>query len=228
MKAFAYLRVSGKGQLDGDGFTRQSLAIEKYSNANGIELIATFPELGVTGEAFGEDRPAWTAMLEQCAATGVSCILIEKLDRLARDVIVQETLLSNLLIAEVTIVSTCEPDLCATDPTRVMIRQMLGVFARFEKAQLKQKLRGARERKKQQTGRCEGQKPYGNRPGETETIAWMRDWYGKAGSYRQVALELNARGVLGRHGGNWTPQLVARVLRRGQLGGGSGSTESKA
>ena len=40
-KAFAYLRVSGKGQLDGDGFTRQSEAINRYAKANQITISET-------------------------------------------------------------------------------------------------------------------------------------------------------------------------------------------
>ena len=34
IKAFAYLRVSGKGQVEGDGFTRQLEAIRKYATEN--------------------------------------------------------------------------------------------------------------------------------------------------------------------------------------------------
>jgi DNA invertase Pin-like site-specific DNA recombinase len=43
-------------------------------------------------------------------------------------------------------------------PTAVMIRQILGSVAQFEKAMLVSKLRGARERRKAATGKCEGRK----------------------------------------------------------------------
>ena len=58
--AFAYLRVSGKGQLEGDGFTRQREAIELYSKANDIEIVKTFEEEGVSGKTDLENRPALT------------------------------------------------------------------------------------------------------------------------------------------------------------------------
>jgi len=35
-KAFAYLRVSGKGQVDGDGFSRQSTAITQYAHSQRV------------------------------------------------------------------------------------------------------------------------------------------------------------------------------------------------
>ena len=39
-KAFGYLRVSGKSQIDGDGFPRQRENILKYAAANGVEISA--------------------------------------------------------------------------------------------------------------------------------------------------------------------------------------------
>ena len=56
-KAFAYLRVSGKGQLDGDGFDRQRLAIEKYCSDNGMEIVQEFQEKAVPGKTEWEERP---------------------------------------------------------------------------------------------------------------------------------------------------------------------------
>ena len=44
-------------------------------------------------------------------------------------------------------------------PTAEMVRQILGAVAQFEKASLVAKLRHARERKRAETGRCEGRKP---------------------------------------------------------------------
>lgn len=38
MKAFGYLRVSGKGQVPGDGFPRQKVAIKAYADAQGIKI----------------------------------------------------------------------------------------------------------------------------------------------------------------------------------------------
>ena len=38
-KAYAYLRVSGKGQIDGDGFTRQRTAIKSYAATNDLKVV---------------------------------------------------------------------------------------------------------------------------------------------------------------------------------------------
>jgi|SRR6266568_1895323 len=46
--AFAYLRVSGRGPLSGDGFPRQNQAIKQYAKSNGIHVVRTFEERGVS------------------------------------------------------------------------------------------------------------------------------------------------------------------------------------
>ena len=39
VKAVSYVRVSGKGQVEGDGPERQRQAIRKYAASAGIELL---------------------------------------------------------------------------------------------------------------------------------------------------------------------------------------------
>jgi hypothetical protein len=50
------------------------------------------------------------------------------------------------------------------DPTRVLIRQVLWAVSQFEKSVIVAKLRAARMRRRQQTGRCEGRKRFGEHP----------------------------------------------------------------
>jgi len=51
--------------------------------------------------------------------------------------------------------------LFSDDPTRKLMRQMMGAIADYEKSMIVLKLRGAPARKKARTGRCEGRKPMG-------------------------------------------------------------------
>jgi DNA invertase Pin-like site-specific DNA recombinase len=68
-KAYAYLRVSGRGQVGGDGFTRQRLAIKEYAAKHGIKTVQVFEEKGVTGTADLVDRPALSALTIACTVT---------------------------------------------------------------------------------------------------------------------------------------------------------------
>jgi len=49
----------------------------------------------------------------------------------------------------------------ASDPSRIAFRQMMGVFAQYDKSMLVLRLAGARARKRAREGRCEGRKPFG-------------------------------------------------------------------
>ncbi len=56
-KGFAYLRVSGKGQVDADGFVRQLNAIKEYADAHDIKIVKVFREEGISGTKELSDRP---------------------------------------------------------------------------------------------------------------------------------------------------------------------------
>ena len=131
-KAHAYLRVSGKGQVEGDGFTRQLKAIREYSAAHDIKIVTVFREEGVSGTKESADRPAWSELMTVLHSNGVRTVVIEKLDRLARDLMVQETIIADLRKNGFELVSVAEPDLMANDPTRILVRQMMGAGSAHE------------------------------------------------------------------------------------------------
>jgi DNA invertase Pin-like site-specific DNA recombinase len=69
-------------------------------------------------------------------ADGVRLVLIEKLDRLARDQDLQELILGDLKKYGFELVPVMEPDLVQddpTNPTRKLLRQIMGAIAEYEK-----------------------------------------------------------------------------------------------
>ncbi|MBI1356597.1 MAG: DNA invertase [Acidobacteria bacterium] len=213
-KAFAYLRVSGKGQISGDGFTRQLTAIREYAKANGIRIAKVYREEGVSGTKDLDDRPALAAMIEDLHSNGTRLVLIEKLDRLARDLMVQETIIGDLRKSNFELVSVTEPDLLKDDPTRTLMRQVFGAIAEYEKAMIVMKLRGARNRAKARTGRCEGRKPYGHYPGEQKVIERMESLRASGMAYDKLAAQLTAEGFRTRKGTAWHGFGVQRIMKR--------------
>jgi DNA invertase Pin-like site-specific DNA recombinase len=73
--------------------------------------------------------------------------------------IVQETGYQRLKSKGITLIAADSPD-CFTDstPTAVLIRQILGAVAQFDKAMIVAKFRGARDKKRAKYGKCEGRK----------------------------------------------------------------------
>lgn len=215
-KAFAYLRVSGRGQLEGDGFDRQLTAIKKYAKAHDIRIVRVFREEGISGKTDLENRPALQNLLAALTANGTHLVLIEKLDRLARFLTVQESILQDFKHKGFEIVSVTEPDLCSDDPTRTLMRQVLGAFFQYERSMIVAKLKGARERKraKAKDGRCEGRKPYGFRPNERPILERMRKLRSKGTTLTAIADALNAEHIAPRSGARWYAATVGRILTR--------------
>jgi DNA invertase Pin-like site-specific DNA recombinase len=211
---FAYLRVSGLGQLDGDGFDRQFNACSKYAAAHNWDLTEVFREEGVCGANELENRPALQRLLAALEASNCKTILIERLDRLARDLMVQETIIADLRKSGYQIISTMEPDLCSDDPSRKLMRQIFGAIAEYDRAMTVLKLRGARERKRARHGRCEGRKPFGFHPEEAVTLAAIVSHKELGLTCKQIAETFNLRQVASRTGRPWTGPVVAKILRR--------------
>ena len=211
-KAYAYLRVSGKGQVKGDGFPRQLQAIKTYSAQHDIKIVQIFREEGVAGTRESMDRPAWSAMITALLANGVRTIIIEKLDRLARDLMVQEATIADLQKSGFTLISVAEPDLMASDPTRILMRQMMGAVAQYDKSQIVLKLRGARMRKRATGGRCEGRKPFGRDEAERAAVEQMQALRKEGVSFDRIAERLNAEGVPTRTGRRWYGVVINRIL----------------
>jgi DNA invertase Pin-like site-specific DNA recombinase len=56
------------------------------------------------------DRPAWSEMLATLHSNGVRTIIVERLDRVARDLMVQEAAIADLRKYGFELISVAEPD----------------------------------------------------------------------------------------------------------------------
>lgn len=222
---FGYVRVSGKSQVDGDGPERQREAIEKFCKAQGLGLHDTLQELAVSGTVEGLDRPGMMQLLQRVeelrANQGVSVagVVVERLDRLARDLMVSEALIAELRRRNLKLYAVDQGALIdlATDegdPMRKAIRQIMGVMAELDKSMIVKKLRAARDRKRAATGRCEGPLPFGSRPKEKPIIAYITACRKQGMSYSKIASELNTEHESGLiEIGGWTRSRVQGILR---------------
>jgi DNA invertase Pin-like site-specific DNA recombinase len=187
-------------------------SVREYAAAHDIKIVKVFREEGVSGTVENMDRPAWRDLMATLHSNGVRTILIERLDRLARDLMVQEAAIADLRKNGFTLISAAEPDLMANDPTRVLMRQLLGAVAQYDKSQIVAKLRGARMRKRAKEGRCEGRKPYGYFEGEQAVIGRMKELRESGMGFDRVAAQLNTEGLKPRTGERWHGLVVNRIL----------------
>jgi DNA invertase Pin-like site-specific DNA recombinase len=88
------------------------------------------------------------------------------------------------------LIAVDSPDSFVADtPTADFIRQVLGAVAQLEKAMLVSKLKGAQDRKRRETGHCEGRPQVPRETIEAAKVARARGL-----SLRKVAAELERLG----------------------------------
>jgi len=216
-KAVTYLRVSGFGQVEGDGFPRQREACDVYARTNGLVIVDEYRDEACSGCTDADAREGFGAMIERIAGNGVRVVLVERADRLARDLIVSETLIGTLRKLGVRVIEACSGlDLTdTTDPSRILIRQVLGAVAEFNRREIVGKLAKARRRIRDARGRCEGRKPYGCNEAESAGLNRLLELvHGQKLTYRKAAATLTAEGVPTRGGKPWTPFAVAKIAKR--------------
>ncbi|MEW6658785.1 MAG: recombinase family protein [Thermodesulfobacteriota bacterium] len=221
-KAYVYLRVSGLGQVDGYGFDRQEETCSAYAKAHGYEIAGIFREEGISGTKDETDRPAFQEMITSILGNGVKTVIVESMDRLARELRIQETLLIYLAAKGIDLINARTGEnitqAVQADPLRKALVQIQGVFAELEKSQLVRRLSKAREQVKREKGKCEGRKGYGETEEEQAVIrrvrAMRRTRKNKTPgmTLQQIADRLNGEGIKTKSGCKWTPTQVTRIL----------------
>ncbi len=163
----------------------------------------------MTCDEIAPDHSAWKG-------NGVRTIIVETASRFARDLIVQETGWRFLRNAGVTLVAADSPDSFLDEtPTAVLVRQVLGAVAQFEKQALVAKLRKARERKKAATGKCGGRHSVAEAKPETVALAKKLARYpvnGRHRSLREIAAELETAGHVTSKSTPYGAAAIARMI----------------
>jgi len=215
-EVFGYVRVSGKGQVDGDGFARQEKAIDDFAASKGWTVKRIFYERAVSGTVESMDREAFSEMMNLCGGVLPTTVVVERADRLARDLIVGELLFRECQSRGVEVYSADSGEElvnAVADPTRILIRQVLGALAQWEKSSLVKKLRAARDRKRLKTGRCEGPLPWAQtNPAEAALVlAWITAERERGTSYNKIANQLNGTSTKSPRSGRWGSSIVYRL-----------------
>jgi len=157
-KCVSYIRVSGKGQdLYGTGKERQKDKIYKFCNENDYDNIKTFYDT-ITGTK--EYRKGLNECLDYMKENNISYLIIETLNRLSRELIIQESIIKGLEKNNIQLVSVKEGNIIDISIERKMIRQILGSVSEYQKDEIVEKLRYSREKIRKEKGKCEGRKGY--------------------------------------------------------------------
>lgn len=229
MTTYGYCRVSTKEQVEGFGLDVQRARLLVH----GVQRSRIFEDEGVSGALM--DRPALGDAIN--ALEPGDTLVVPRLDRLARDLITQELLLRAIRLKGADVVSCVEGENAylaedAGDPSRKLIRQILGAVAEYERSMISLRTQAGRRAKKAAGGYAGGQPPYGWRgeggvlvevPSEQKTLQAITTilpmYRGAEGlvHHQGIANWLQARtqyAFTRRNGKPWTRQSVRKVLLR--------------
>ena len=229
MKIVAYLRVSTDRQAEeGHGLDVQEQAIRAWAKTHGHRIVQWARDEGVSGSNGLDNRVGLPDAVDAIKNTTAKGIVVYRLDRLARDLIVQETLLAEVRRVGGEIFSTSaaeagyltdDPD----DPSRKLIRQVLGAVSEYERSMIALRLRSGRRRKHEQGGFAFGSPHFGFKAEHGELVAdddeqvvlaRIAALRASGASLRTVAAVLTTEGHQPKRGTRWHVESIRRICQR--------------
>ena len=226
----AYVRVTTDGQAAEDrmGKPVQEKAIRAYARQHGLRIVSWHYDDGVSGSNGLDTQEGLPLALAEVRDGTVKGIIVYRLDRLARDLIIQETLLAEIKRMGGTPFTTsgAEADFLdddPNDPSRKLIRQVLGSVNEYERSMIALRLRSGRKLKAERGGFAYGSPGFGYRAEnkqlvpddrEQQAVRRIREMHDAGTSLRQIIIALEAEGITPKRGGTWHPTTVRRVLAR--------------
>jgi DNA invertase Pin-like site-specific DNA recombinase len=232
VRVVGYIRVSSRNvEHQRDSAAEQERVIRAWCKAEGHKLVRLYRDVGVSGTNGLADRvglPDAEAAIQAGEADG---LVVRELDRLHRDMMIQEQVFADLwrIRPEIEIFSTkggeqqnCRRD-DPDDPSRLLIRRVLGAVAQYVRDQTVARLRAGKRRKAEAGGFVGGQPAFGQRAenkaltvdeAEAATVARIRALRASGASLRAIAATLQAEGRPPKRGDRWHPTTVGRVLAR--------------
>lgn len=162
MKAIAYCRVSTENQREEGTIELQVEAIKEFCSLSNYQLIKIFRDDGISGTKELEFRKGLIDLLEYLEKhKEINTVIVFKLDRLARDLVIQEHIIKQFEKLDNMLISTKEPDLNGNDPTRKFIRHILGATSEFEKSMISMRMSAGRLKKAKRGGYAGGRMAFG-------------------------------------------------------------------
>lgn len=151
-RAVLYIRVSTDEQhLSPDG---QRADMAAYCEANGIDIVATHEDLGVSGTTQVTDRPGLSLALDAVRDHKAGVLLVSKRDRLARDPMVAAIIDSLCSKLGARVLSAAGEGTADDSPGSVFIRGIMDLIAQHEVMMTRLRVKTALRVKANRNERC--------------------------------------------------------------------------
>ena len=168
-----YLRVSTSEQTT----RNQRRELRQVAERHGWDVVATFEDAGISGSKGRDERPGFDALMKAVARREIDMVAAWSVDRLGRSLMDLLAFLRDLHAKGVDLFLH-QQGLDTSTPSGRAMFQMLGVFAEFERAMIRERVMAGLAR-----ARSEG-KQLGRRPVEQAKARKVK-----------AALALRAQGI---------------------------------
>jgi DNA invertase Pin-like site-specific DNA recombinase len=159
-----YSRVS----TDAQTIENQERDLREIAERVGWTIVKVYRDEGISGAKGRDDRPAFDALCRDASRRRFDMVMAWSVDRLGRSLQDLVTFLSELHALGVDLFFH-QQGIDTTTPAGKALFQMMGVFAEFERAMIKERVKAGLERAKAQGTRL------GRRPIDAEKEAAIRE-----------------------------------------------------
>lgn len=230
-----YARVSSEEQKEGQTIDSQVAELERFARERAWQIAGTYKDEGWSGAILA--RPALDELRDEASKGKFNAVLINDVDRLARDVAHLGIIKRDLERRGVNVIFRKLP--AENNPTTNLMVNILGSFAEFEREMILDRTRRGRKHKvevrKQYMGSISSygydyipKDKSGNKEGQLKinleqalVVKQMYEWVDKEGiSALQVVAKLNQLQILPRKANRlWAKSTVLTILRNEMYAG---------
>ena len=216
----AYIRVSTERQVEGYSIDGQITQIEQFCQFNGYDLVDIYADRGISGKSM--NRPALQRMLQDAKNGKLDCVIVYKINRLARNTSNLLTIVEELHRQNVEFFSLSER-MEVKNSTGKLLLNILASFSEFERNTILENIYTGQHQRALE-GYYQGNLPlgYNNIPDnkkelminqhEANIVKYIFESYSKGHGYRKIANALNHKGYVTKKGNPFSISAVTYIL----------------
>ncbi|MBO3077551.1 MULTISPECIES: cassette chromosome recombinase CcrB [Staphylococcaceae] len=216
----AYIRVSTERQVEGYSIDGQITQIEQFCQFNGYDLVDIYVDRGISGKSM--NRPALQRMLQDAKNGKLDCVIVYKINRLARNTSDLLTIVEELHRQNVEFFSLSER-MEVKNSTGKLLLNILASFSEFERNTILENIYTGQHQRALE-GYYQGNLPlgYNNIPDnkkdlminqhEANIVKYIFESYAKGHGYRKIANALNHKGYVTKKGNPFSISAVTYIL----------------
>ncbi|MCJ0970387.1 recombinase family protein [Mammaliicoccus sciuri] len=216
----AYIRVSTERQVEGYSIDGQITQIEQFCQFNGYDLVDIYADRGISGKSM--NRPALQRMLQDAKNGKLDCVIVYKINRLARNTSDLLTIVEELHRQNVEFFSLSER-MEVKNSTGKLLLNILASFSEFERNTILENIYTGQHQRALE-GYYQGNLPLGynniqdNKKDlminqhEANIVKYIFESYAKGHGYRKIANALNHKGYVTKKGNPFSISAVTYIL----------------